>query len=103
MNDEITPVDIKILGKEYRIACTPGERDDLLKSARQLDKKMREVRDTGRVVGQDRIAVMAALNIAHELNQATTGQNIDSSAIDEELIKLQNKIDTALNSQEFKT
>jgi len=103
MNKEMTPVDIKILGKEYRIACTPGERDDLLESARQLDKKMREVRDTGRVVGQDRIAVMAALNIAHELNQAKNAQNTGSLDIDEELIKLQNKIDTTLNSQEFQT
>ncbi len=103
MNNEISPVDIKILGKEYRIACTPGERDDLLESAQQLDQKMREVRDTGRVVGQDRIAVMAALNIAHELNQAKKEQNTGSLDIDEELIKLQNKIDTTLNSQEFKT
>lgn len=101
MTDEITPVEIKILGKEYRIACTPAERSDLLESARQLDEKMREVRDTGRVVGQDRIAVMAALNIAHELTLARKDQSSTSPEIDEQLIKLQSKIDETLNSAEF--
>ena len=67
MIDQITPVEIRVLGKEYRIACAEEERDDLLESARYVDQKMREIRDTGKVVGMDRIAVMAALNIAHEL------------------------------------
>ncbi len=101
MTDEITPVEIKILGKEYRIACTPSEQADLLESARQLDEKMREVRDTGRVVGQDRIAVMAALNIAHELNLAKKDQTVTNPEIDQQLIKLQTKIDETLNSKEF--
>ena len=101
MTDEITPVEIKILGKEYRIACTSSEQADLLESARQLDEKMREVRDTGRVVGQDRIAVMAALNIAHELNLAKKEQTVTNPEVDQQLIKLQTKIDETLNSKEF--
>ncbi len=103
MTEEITPVEIKILGKEYRIACTPAERPDLLESARQLDEKMREVRDTGRVVGQDRIAVMAALNIAHELTLARKDQSVTDPEINDQLIKLQSKIDETLNSKEFKS
>jgi cell division protein ZapA len=58
------PVTVHILDKEYRILCQDGEQDDLLASARYLDMKMREIRATGKVIGSDRIAVMAALNIA---------------------------------------
>ncbi len=64
---EPTPVTVRILDKEYFVACPPDERQDLLDSAEYLNKKMREVRDTGKIVGADRIAVMAALNMANEL------------------------------------
>jgi len=64
-------VSIHILDKEYLVACPEDERQDLLASADYLDKKMREIRDSGKVVGQDRLAVMAALNIAHELLNPT--------------------------------
>ncbi len=60
------PVTIQILDKEYRVACPEDERVALLESARYLNQKMQEVRDTGRVIGMDRIAIMAALNIVHE-------------------------------------
>ena len=64
---EPTAVTVRILDKEYFVGCPPDERQDLLDSAEFLNKKMREVRDTGKVVGTDRIAVMAALNMASEL------------------------------------
>ena len=64
---EPTAVSVRILDKEYFVGCPPDERQDLLDSAELLNKKMREVRDTGKVVGADRIAVMAALNMANEL------------------------------------
>ena len=60
-------VTVRILEKEYFVSCPPDERADLLDSAEYLNKKMREIRDTGKVVGADRIAVMAALNMANEL------------------------------------
>ena len=59
-------VNVKILEKEYQVGCTPEERAALLESAEFLNAKMREIRDTGRIVGLERIAVMAALNIANE-------------------------------------
>ncbi|WP_440996172.1 cell division protein ZapA [Arhodomonas sp. SL1] len=65
MSDQ--PVAVHILDREFLVACEPGERDSLREAARYLDTRMREIRDSGRIVGQDRIAVMAALNIAHEL------------------------------------
>ncbi len=63
-------IKVQILGKEYPISCPEQEQHDLLIAARYLDDKMRQIRNTGRVIGTERIAVMAALNIAHELLQA---------------------------------
>ncbi|SMF96425.1 cell division protein ZapA [Methylomagnum ishizawai] len=63
-------IKVQILGKEYPISCPEEEQHDLLLAARYLDEKMRQIRNTGRVIGTERIAVMAALNIAHELLQA---------------------------------
>jgi len=64
---ESARVSVRILEKEYHVACPPSERSDLLDSAEFLNAKMREIRDSGKVVGLDRIAVMAALNMANEL------------------------------------
>ena len=61
------PVKVYILEREFMIACPPEERNALLQSAAMLDQKMREIRDRGKVVGMDRIAIMAGLNLAHEL------------------------------------
>ncbi|MBK1706259.1 cell division protein ZapA [Halochromatium glycolicum] len=66
-HDRAVPVTIRILDKEYRIACAPEEQHGLIDSARLLDERMREVRQNGRVIGADRIAVMAALNLVYEL------------------------------------
>ena len=68
MSDErISRVSVRLLDRQYEVACPMEERSDLLDSAELLDSKMREVRDTGKVVGLDRIAVISALNIANEL------------------------------------
>ena len=61
------PINISILDKEYKIACPSGEQSALLASAEYLDRKMREVRDSGSIIGSERIAVITALNIAHDL------------------------------------
>ena len=67
MSDNHARVSVRILEKEYHITCPMEERSDLLDSAEFLNNKMREIRDTGKVVGLDRIAVIAALNMANEL------------------------------------
>ena len=67
MSQSAEPVRITIMGKEYQIACPPDERADLFASASLIDQRMRELRDGGRVVGAERIAVMVALNLAHEM------------------------------------
>ncbi|EIC31321.1 MULTISPECIES: cell division protein ZapA [Methylomicrobium] len=61
-------VALTIMGKEYKIACEPEERQRLIESAQLLDRQMRQIRDSGKVNGADRIAVMAALNLVHELS-----------------------------------
>lgn len=94
MKDDIQPTAVHILDKEYLIACPDGERDALLASADYLNGKIREVQRGGKVVGIDRITVMAALNITHDFLQ-TNNSDLDSSQ-SLKLIKLQDKIDDAL-------
>lgn len=67
MSERTVRVSVRILEKEYQVACLPEERSELLDSAEMLNGRMREIRDSGNVVGLDRIAVVAALNLAHEL------------------------------------
>jgi len=62
-------VTVRLLDKEYQVACPEDEREALLESADLLNRKMKEIRDSGKVVGVDRIAVMAALNMTHDLLQ----------------------------------
>jgi cell division protein ZapA len=76
MNQEAaTPVSVTVLDKEFRIACPPQERDALIRAARHLDGKMREIRHSGKVIGNDRVAVMAAINLTHELLQLQDAYN----------------------------
>lgn len=80
MIPDAQPVTVQILDKEYLIACPREEQESLLDSARFLDSKMKDIRSSGKVVGIDRIAVMAALNIAHDLLQSNANhQNQDES------------------------
>lgn len=67
MSEMFAHVTVRILEKEYHVACPAEEKADLLASAEMLNSKMREIRDSGKVVGLDRVAVMAALNLANEL------------------------------------
>jgi len=94
--EEVIPVTIRILDKEYQIACTEHERHALLDSARYLDQKMKEIRHTGKVVGSDRIAIMAALNITHDLLSCKFNKENSLSIDTSKLQRLQDKVETAL-------
>jgi cell division protein ZapA len=91
-----TPVIVHILDKEYRVGCQDGEEDSLRASARYLDQRMRDIRDTGKVIGIDRIAVMAALNIAHELLEQQGQKQRVSQNINQRIRTLQERIESAL-------
>ena len=99
MSQEALPVTVRILDKEYRVACQPSEQEGLIESARMLDHRMREIHQTGRVIGTDRIAVMAALNIAHELIQAKHKRGETSEETNRRLSDLQDRIAEALADQ----
>ncbi|WP_058558253.1 cell division protein ZapA [Thiohalocapsa sp. ML1] len=94
MSEEAIPVTVQILDKDYRIACAAGEEQSLMDCARMLDKRMREVRQNGRVIGADRIAVMAALNVIYDLQKRSTGAEADT----ERLARLQARIDSAMST-----
>ena len=70
---EVRGVEVNIMGRDFTVSCTDEERLGLMKAVNYLDKKMRDIQSTGKVVGVERIAVMAALNITHELLNAKNG------------------------------
>jgi cell division protein ZapA len=94
--DTANAVSISILGKEYLIACPDDEKNELLSSASYLDRKMREIRDHGKVIGTDRIAVMAALNIAHELLHDKGDLMVADPDVEGRIRNIQEKIEEAL-------
>jgi cell division protein ZapA len=99
MNEKPIPVSLTIMGKEYKIACAPDEQSDLLQSAQKLDVQMRQMRDSGKVAGADKIAVMAALNLAHELQLMKTQNEILNKNLSECLVKMSQKIENVLENQ----
>jgi cell division protein ZapA len=96
VSEEQIPVTVRILDKEYRIACEPEEKDGLIDSARFLDQRMREIRQSGRVIGSDRIAVMAALNITYELLQSKQQAGTGEQNAEHRLAGLQQRVSEAL-------
>jgi cell division protein ZapA len=93
---EATPVTVNILDREFLIGCTPEERPGLLAAASYLDGKMREVRGASRMQSVDRIAVLAALNMAHELLQSKNNSESQSNVVAQHLQALRAKLDAAL-------
>jgi cell division protein ZapA len=90
-------ITISLLGREFRVGCPEGEEKQLLASVDYLNRKLKEVRDTGKVVGNERIAIMAALNIAHEFmsNPGKVGA-VDNASIKRRIVVMQETLDTAL-------
>src|SRR3970040_178008 len=90
---------ITIMGRQYRVACAPDEQEGLLKAVDYLDRKMQEVRDNGKVIGHERIAIMAALNIAHELLTTMVGGAFDIAEIKRRMAAMETVLDRALSEQ----
>jgi len=87
-------VNVRILDKEYQVACPSDERQALIDSAQLLNERMKTIRGTGSIVGLERIAVMAALNLSHELLQARQASGVTASQAD--LQRLHDKLDKNL-------
>lgn len=95
MKESTDGVTVNILGKEFRIACGANERDALITAANYLDRKLREIQASGKVIGTERTAIVAALNIAHELLELRTRGGLSEDAT-QKVRLMQNKIDAAL-------
>jgi cell division protein ZapA len=100
VTQDVNVVDIHILGKEYRVACNPQEQQALVGAAHFLDSKMKEIRDRGKVIGAERIAIMAALNIAHELLELQTQGEEQARLVSRQIQALQDKIESALRGEQ---
>jgi cell division protein ZapA len=92
-------IDIAIMGREFRIACPEDEEEGLLEAVDFLDKRMGEIRDSGKLVGVERIAIMAALNITNELLNTRTG-GVDIGGLQRRISSMQERLDQALLDQE---
>ncbi len=97
MATESQTVTITLLDKQYQISCDPQERDELLESARMLNQNMLKIRQSGGVIGLERIAIIAGLNVAHELvksqNSGATSELVSSG-----IERLRDKIDSAIQN-----
>ena len=100
MTDMYAHVSVRILEKEYQVACPASERTDLLDSAEMLNEKMREIRDSGKVVGLDRIAVMAALNMANELLQTKAKDEALETSLGPRLRVLNERVESILGGNQ---
>jgi len=96
MSDTFAHVSIRILGKEYQVACPVQEKADLLAAADLLNKKMQDIRDSGKVLGLDRVAVMAALNMANELLKRTDEDKQLKDIVDLRIKAMRERLDSAL-------
>ena len=101
MTDMYAHVSVRILEKEYQVSCPANERTDLLDSAELLNAKMREIRDSGKVVGLDRIAVMAALNMANELLRTRAKDEAIESSFGPRLKVLNERVESVLGNQQL--
>ena len=106
--EHIVQLDVHILGRDYKVACKEHERADLLEAVAFLDKRMREIREGGKTAAVDRIAVMAALNIANELLRerktpppgSAASLDIDGAAARRRIQSMHAAIDQVLAGQE---
>ncbi len=96
MSAETTPVNVTILDKEYLVTCDDSERESLHAAVEYLNAKMRELRQSGKVIGTERIAVMTALNIAHDYLEYKDRSEDYTVKVDSSIRRLQSKIDDAL-------
>jgi cell division protein ZapA len=100
MADGPKTVEVNLLGRTYRVACDDGERESLMQAVAFLDGKMNEIRKAGKVMGAERIAVMAALNVAHELLSVRLGTGFDVGQAKRRITAIESKLDAAIAKQE---
>ncbi len=99
MNADPKGLQINVMGREFRVACPEDEQKGLLEAVDYLNKKMNEIRDNGKVIGLERIAIMAALNIAHEYLSTSLGGSFDMAEMKRRMDRMESVIDLAMSEQ----
>ena len=97
---DVKTLDVNILDQEFRVACPADERAELLDAVAYLDKKMREIRDIGKIASIERIAIMSALNITHELLTTRLGAGFDMAEFKRRMDSMQATINATLAEQD---
>jgi cell division protein ZapA len=100
MPDSAKTVEVELLGRTYRVACEDNEREALMQAVAYLDGKMNEIRRAGKVMGAERIAVMAALNVAHELLSVRLGAGFDLGQAKRRISEIESRLEEAIAKQE---
>jgi cell division protein ZapA len=100
MSEGAKTIEVSLLGRTYRVACDDGEREALMQAVAYLDGKMNEIRKAGKVMGAERIAVMAALNVAHELLSVKLGAGFDLGHAKRRITAIESQLDAAIAKQE---
>ena len=93
-------MDVVIMGREFRVTCPDEEREQLLQAVAYLDKKMRQIRDSGKVIGSERVAIMAALNVTHELLTARNKEGFDMDEFKRRIDHMQATLDAVMPEQD---
>lgn len=97
--NESRSLQITIMGRDFRVACPEDDQAGLLEAVDYLNKKMLEIRDAGKVIGLERIAIMAALNIAHEYLSMKVGGGFDMGEIKRRMNRMESVLDQAMSEQ----
>ena|SRR5690242_4145121 len=96
---EAKTLQISIMGRDFRVACPENEQAGLLEAVDYLNRKMLEIRDAGKIIGLERIAIMAALNIAHEMLTTKVGGGFDIGDVKRRMARMETVIDQAISEQ----
>jgi cell division protein ZapA len=100
MSEKAKTIEVSIMGRNYRVTCADDEREALRAAVAYVDKKMTEMKAASKVAGTERIAVMAALNIANELLSIKLGTGFDIAELKRRMNIVQSKLDQALSQQD---
>ena len=100
MADNPKTLEVNILGRSYKVACEDGEREALLQAVAYVDGKMGDIKTSGKIAGTERIAVMVALNIAHELLSTKIGGGFDLGQAKRRITSIEAKLDEAIARQD---
>jgi cell division protein ZapA len=99
MSAEPKGLQINIMGREFRVACPEEDQKGLLEAVEYLNKKMQEIKGGGKVIGLERIAIMAALNIAHEFLSTKVGGGFDIADVKRRMAGMETVLDEAMSDQ----